>query len=132
MSQYASIAALEGDDSAVETMKVSFNERRKLMVEKLNAIDGVTCVVPQGAFYAFPNISALFGTTTPEGTEIVDSVSFCKAFLQEKLVACVPGSGFGAEGYIRLSYATSNQAIEDAISRLSEFVGSLSRTAVAS
>lgn len=131
-SQYASIAALEGDDAAVETMKAAFDERRKIMASKLNAIDGVTCVVPQGAFYAFPNISALFGSVTPEGAEIVDSVSFCKAFLQEKLVACVPGSGFGAEGYIRLSYATSNQAIEDAIGRLSEFVASLTRTAVTS
>lgn len=124
-AQWASIAALEGDDSAVAAMCVAFDERRKTMVDGLNSIPGITCLLPQGAFYTFPNVSALFGKITPEGTVLKDSATFCTALLNEKLVACVPGSGFGAEGYIRLSYATSMEAITTAVKRISEFVAAL-------
>ena len=124
-SQWASIAALEADDTAIESMRKAFDERRKVMVAALNKIPGITCLSPQGAFYTFPNISSTFGKTTPAGTKLTDSAVFCTALLNEKLVACVPGSGFGAEGYLRLSYATSMDAINDAMARMGEFVGSL-------
>jgi len=81
---------------------------------------------PQGAFYTFPNISKLLGKTTPAGVVVKDSATFCTALLNEKLVACVPGSGFGAEGYLRLSYATSMDAINEAMTRLKAFAESLS------
>jgi aspartate aminotransferase len=124
-SQWASIAALEGDDSAIDTMKEAFVARKKVMINRLNTIDGISCVNPQGAFYAFPNISKHLGKTSAQGTSIQHSVDFCKALLQEELVACVPGSGFGAEGYIRLSYATSMEAINAALDRLETFVKGL-------
>lgn len=124
ISQWASLAAFDGDDKAVDVMKEAFVARKRVMVDRLNAIEGVTCLDPQGAFYAFPNISALIGKKSKSGV-ITDSGSFCTLFLQDKLVACVPGSGFGAEGYIRLSYATSMEAINTAIDRLEEWVAEL-------
>ena len=123
-SQWASLAALNGNDDAIETMKVAFRERKKVMVDSLNAIAGITCLDPQGAFYAFPNISSTFGKRSQTGV-INNSVDFCSNFLQEQLVACVPGSGFGAEGFIRLSYATSMDAIKSAMDKLDKFVSSL-------
>jgi aspartate aminotransferase len=123
-SQFASLAAFENDDSVVNTMRDAFQERRNIMIEKLNNIPGITCLKPNGAFYAFPNISACFGKSCESG-EITDSVSFCKYFLKEKLVACVPGSGFGSEGYIRLSYAASVDNINKALTLLDEWVRSL-------
>jgi aspartate aminotransferase len=125
ISQYASIAALQGDDSDVATMVASFDSRRKIMVDGLNNIEGISCITPQGAFYAFPNISKLIGQKTQAGEVITSDVEFCKLLLKERLVACVPGSGFGADGYIRLSYATSEEAIQEAMNRIGQFVGSL-------
>ena len=124
ISQWASLAAFDGDDKAVDVMRAAFFERKKVMVKRLNAIEGITCLDPQGAFYAFPNVSALFGKKSKTGI-ITDSGTFCTLFLKEKLVACVPGSGFGADGYVRLSYATSMDAINTAIDRLEEWVSEL-------
>jgi aspartate aminotransferase len=124
-AQWASIAALTGPETAIDEMRASFVERRNVMVERLNAIPGISCLTPHGAFYAFPNISGVFGKISSSGP-ITDSVLFCKYFLKEKLVACVPGSGFGAEGYIRLSYATSMDAIQTALDKLEAWVNTLS------
>ncbi|RAP36884.1 aspartate aminotransferase [Candidatus Marinamargulisbacteria bacterium SCGC AAA071-K20] len=123
-AQFASLTAFECDDTVVNSMKESFLGRRDLMIKKLNEIQGITCLKPDGAFYAFPKISSFFGKRCESG-EITDSVSFCKYFLKEKLVACVPGSGFGSEGYIRLSYAASVHDINTALSLLDEWVCSL-------
>jgi len=123
--QWASLAAIQGDDSAINVMKTEFNKRRKEMVRLLNEIPNVKCITPDGAFYAFPNISACFGKKTPKGTLISNSDMFCKALLEEAYVACVPGSGFGAEGFIRLSYATSLSEIEKGISRIKQWISSL-------
>jgi len=116
---------LKQDFNPIDDMRASFVERRNIMVKRLNTIPGISCLTPQGAFYAFPNISGLFGKVSSSGP-ITDSVLFCKYFLKEKLVACVPGSGFGAEGYIRLSYATSMDAIQTALDKLEEWVNTLS------
>ena len=123
-SQWASIEALSGSQEPVETMRTAFSERRQYMIERLNAIEGITCVEPDGAFYAFPNISATFGKSSESG-KITNAVEFCQNLLQEQLVACVPGSGFGAEGFVRLSYATSMDAITKALDRIEAFVNSL-------
>lgn len=89
-AQWASLAALKGPDTDIVAMKDAFNERRIYMVAALNAIPGVRCLVPQGAFYAFPNVSALFGKTSKSGV-ITNSASFCELLLKDALVACVPG-----------------------------------------
>jgi|SaaInlStandDraft_6_1057023.scaffolds.fasta_scaffold47728_1 aspartate aminotransferase len=124
-SQWASIEALKHGEKDIERMKVSFNERRLKMVELLNNIDGISCVEPKGAFYAFPNISGCFGKTSKTGIEIKSSKDFCSALLQEALVACVPGIGFGEDTCIRFSYATSMTDIENGLKRLSDWVGTL-------
>ena len=123
-SQWASIEAIEGNQEAAKKMKQAFAVRRKVMVDGLNKIDGIRCIEPKGAFYAFPNISSTFGKQAKEGT-VTDSVSFCEHLLKEQLVACVPGSGFGAEGFIRMSYATSEDAINQALERIETFIKSL-------
>ncbi|RAP26962.1 hypothetical protein DID78_06475 [Candidatus Marinamargulisbacteria bacterium SCGC AG-343-D04] len=124
-SQWASVEAISGSQEPVEVMRTAFAERRKVMVDRLNSCDGVSCVEPQGAFYAFPNISQSFGKVSKGGAKITDAVTFCEAFLKEEMVACVPGSGFGAEGFIRLSYATSMEAINEALDRLTRFLSTL-------
>ena len=123
-SQWAALEALNGDQSYVEKMRVAFDERRKFIVEELNKINGITCIEPQGAFYAFPNISALFGKKCKSGI-IKSSLDFCNYLLEEKYLACVPGAGFGLDDYIRLSYATSLEDIKRGITRINEWVCNL-------
>ena len=123
-SQWASLEAISGSQEAMQTMKVEFEKRRKVLVDGLNSIDGIDCIAPLGAFYAFPNISAAFGKSCAAGT-VTDAVSFCELLLKEHLVAAVPGSAFGAEGYIRLSYATSMDNITAALDRIKLFMNSL-------
>lgn len=112
-SQIAGIAAIDGPQDAVETMMQAFDRRRNLVVEKINAIDGVSCVTPKGAFYAFPNISK----TGWKAKELAS------ALLEEEGVATIGGPDFGihGEGYIRLSYANSEENIERAIERIKAF-----------
>ncbi|MEK9657442.1 MAG: pyridoxal phosphate-dependent aminotransferase [bacterium] len=124
-AQYAALAAFSGSQDCVEEMRQVFDVRRQLMVDGLNNIQGVTSLLPQGAFYAFPNISAFYGKRSKKGVDVVDSLSFCAAFLDEYLVAAVPGIGFGADQNIRLSYATSEADIQEALSRLQQFVSDL-------
>ncbi len=124
-AQWASLKAYNSPDQEAQKMKNEFNKRRIYMVERLNAIPGITCLNPEGAFYAFPNISALFGKTSQNNKTINNSLDFCDALLQEELVSAVPGSGFGAEGYIRLSYATSMEEIKKGLDRLAHWVSTL-------
>jgi len=120
-SQWAALEAITGPQEVVATMKDAFIQRRDTLVSGLNALPGITCIKPEGAFYAFPNISATFGKESPHGT-ITDDVTFCEHFLKDQFVACVPGSGFGAQGFIRLSYATSLDTIQEALSRIALFL----------
>ena len=92
-------------------MLVHFDRRRKMLCDALNAIPGITCYRSQGAFYLFPNIEA-FGMSSAE---------FAEKLLEEELVAVVPGSAFGAEGYIRLSYATADETILKGVERIAKF-----------
>ena len=105
-------------------MLAEFDRRRRFMVATLNAIPGVVCPAPQGAFYAFPRVSAYFGKSFG-GRKIGGSSDLAAYLLDEAKVAVVSGDAFGAEGYVRLSYATSMAAIEKGLSRIAEALGAL-------
>ena len=121
VSQAAAIAALDGDQACVEEMRVEFQARRDLVCGLLAKLPGVKSFVPDGAFYAFFDVSAHFGRTLG-GKEIADSTSFCFAALDAAQVNLVPGAAFGAEGYVRLSYATSREQIRGGLERLEKFL----------
>jgi aspartate aminotransferase len=125
IAQVASLAALTGPQDCVETMRVAFDERRKEMVALLRAIPGVTCREPKGAFYCFPNVAPFIGKRTPEGSILDDDVQLCDWLVEVGKVAVVPGSGFGAPGHVRLSYATGLAQIRDGVGRLSQSLGRL-------
>jgi aspartate aminotransferase len=119
VSQFATIAALEGGLDEVIKMRDAFDERRRLMVEGLNAIDGIDCTMPHGTFYCFPKVSALY-----KG-DIKDSISFAGALLDREAVVVVPGKAFGADEFVRLSYACSNEQIEKGLERIVRFAKSI-------
>ncbi len=121
ISQKAAVAALDGPQGEVETMRQAFEKRRNYIVDRINAIDGVSCIKPEGAFYVMMSIEKLIGRTL-HGQLIENSDDFCSAFLQHGLVATVPGSGFGAPNYVRWSYATSMENIRKGMDRLEEFL----------
>lgn len=121
VSQYAAIAALEGEQGCVEDMRREFQARRDLVCRRLCEMPGVVCPVPEGAFYAFFNVSAHFGKTL-KGRKIADSASFCQAALETVHVNLVQGSAFGMEGYVRLSFATSRDVLTRGLDRLAEFL----------
>lgn len=122
--QKASIVALENTDETQKLMVDEFNKRRKYIVKKLNSIKDISCIDPEGAFYVFPNVSKLFGKSF-EDCEISDSISLSKLLLEKANTAVVPGSAFGADNYLRLSYATSMENIIKGMDRFEEFVNSL-------
>jgi aspartate/methionine/tyrosine aminotransferase len=101
-------------------MRLAFDERRQFMVRALRAMPGVTCVEPQGAFYAFPDFSAFLGRTSPAGRRIDGDVALCEYLLEAARVAVVPGSAFFAPGFVRLSYATSLANIEKGLDRMAQ------------
>jgi len=123
-AQKGAVAALTGDQGAVEAMRAEFLKRRDVMVHALRAIPGVTCVEPEGAFYAFPNMSAYFGMEI-NGRLLKDSTDFAAALLDEDLVAVVPGADFGAPDHIRLSYATDMGSIVKGLERITAFCAKL-------
>ncbi len=125
IAQIAALAALTGTQEPVETMRKAFDERRLEMVKLLRAIPGVTCREPKGAFYAFPDVSAHVGKTTPEGKKLATDVELCDWLLDHGKVAVVPGSGFGAPGHVRLSYACSMANIQDGVGRMARALGTL-------
>jgi aspartate aminotransferase len=125
ISQKAAVAALTGPQDCVARMLEEFKKRRRVIVEGLNAIEGITCIWPQGAFYVFPNVSALYARKF-EGKALGSSGGFTEYLLDTARVAVVPGEGFGADNYVRLSYATSMEVIEKGLSRIAEAVKRLS------
>ncbi|MED4014826.1 pyridoxal phosphate-dependent aminotransferase [Sutcliffiella cohnii] len=122
IAQYATIAAYAGPQDDVETMRAAFEERLNVIFEKLNNIPGFSCIKPQGAFYLFPNVSE---AAKLAGLEDVDS--FVKVLLDEEKVALVPGSGFGAPNYVRLSYATSLVQLENAVDRIAKYMNKVTK-----
>lgn len=121
ISQIAALTALDGDQKCVEDMRKEFEARRDLVCGRLRALPGIRCPIPDGAFYAFFNISSYFGKTL-KGKPIKDSTSFCDAALETVHVNLVQGSAFGAEGYARLSFACSREQINRGIDKLAEFL----------
>ena len=117
--QKAAVEALLGPQDSVQEMIVEFDRRRRYIVERLNGLAGITCSMPQGAFYVFPNITGIFGKKWGE-KRISNSADVTDFFLEEARVAGVAGSGFGDDRYIRFSYATSMKNIEKGMDRLQE------------
>ena len=124
IAQHAALAALQGDQTCVMEMVAAFEKRRNLMVDRINAIPGISCRKPQGAFYVMMNIKGLIGRKY-NGRVIECSMDFAELLLAEKQVALVPGVAFEAEGYCRLSYATSEEQINKGLDRIAEFVEAL-------
>jgi aspartate aminotransferase len=124
IAQKASIEALTNSYDAVNTMVEEFNRRRKYMVERLNSIDGVSCLKPMGAFYTFPRVSPLYQKRF-NGKRIEDSTGFADFLLDVARVAVVPGLAFGNDNHIRLSYATSLENIKNGLNRIEEAVKQL-------
>ena len=126
ISQWAALAALNGSKNFISENNEKFVRRRNLVVENLNMIEGISCPVPEGAFYVYPNISDLIGRTTKNGKVILTDEDFCTALLEEVGVAVVFGSAFGLSPNFRISYATSDKLLIDACKRINKFCRSLS------
>ncbi len=119
IAQKASVEALNGRQETIEEMRREFDERRKYMVEKLNKIKGVSCLKPSGAFYAFPNVSKILEKGVKyNGKRIINSFDLADFILNKVEVALIPGSAFEAEGYLRLSYATSMEDVKEGLDRI--------------
>ena len=122
ISQIAAVAALSGDLAAVDEMKIAFDRRRKLITRMLDAIPGVTCPLPEGAFYVYPSVKGLIGKTI-RGKEITSSADLADVILDEVEVAVVPGEAFGTPGYLRLSYAIGDDDIVEGVTRMAALLG---------
>ena len=121
ISQKASVEALTGSQAKIETMRQAFEARRNAMVEGMNAIPGVSCLKPEGAFYVMMNLKDILGSTL-HGVKIESAEDFAALFLKKGLVAVVPGTSFGAPGFVRWSYACSMDNIKEGLARLAKFL----------
>jgi len=124
IAQKAALAAITGDQSSVEEMRQAFDERRRYMLGRLRAMEGISCPEPRGAFYTFPRISAFYGCTI-DGEPVNGSMPFCTALLEHAKLALVPGVAFGNDEHVRLSYAASMGEIREAMDRLEWFLSKL-------
>lgn len=120
IAQWAAVEALTGSQEPVQQMVQEFARRRDYLVDRIRAIPGLECAVPEGAFYVFPRVSSVFGRSY-KGTRIENSMDLCQLLLDEAHVSIVPGSAFGTEGYMRLSYATSMENLEKGMDRVEQF-----------
>lgn len=123
--QDAAIAALTGDQTPVQTMVAAFDLRRRAVVDALNAMDGVTCFEPRGAFYAFPSLKPYVGRRAPNGTRIDSVDALVDGLLEAVQVVVVPGSAFGAPDHLRLSYAADPAVLDEGLKRMREYLGRL-------
>jgi aspartate aminotransferase len=124
IAQYAAVAALTGPTDQLSAMRAEFDTRRQVMLSRLRAIEGVRCSEPFGAFYAFPDVSALLGRHFA-GMRVDSTTQLADLLLSEARLAVVPGEPFAAPGHLRLSFATSMPTIERGVKRLAEFAGAL-------
>ncbi len=125
VSQWAAVAALNGPQDSLATNLEVYRSRRDIVVNALNAIDGIDCVMPDGAFYAYPSCASYIGGTTEAGKLIESDVDFCMALLQEQGVATVHGKAFGLSPNFRISYASSDEEIDEAMRRIAQFCRSI-------
>ena len=121
IAQAAAVEALNGDQSIIETMKKTYIERRDYMVDKINSIDGLSCKTPHGAFYVFMNVKDVLNKEH-YGKMINTANELCQDILDRALVAIVPSEGFGVDGYVRLSYATSMDTIKTGLDRIEKYL----------
>ena len=124
VAQRAATAALTGSWEPMEAMRQAFEERRTIIVDGLNAIDGISCRLPEGAFYAFANVQGLIGRTGA-GKALENDLDLAGYLLEEARCAVVPGTAFGAPGFVRMSYAASNDMIREGLRRIDEAVRKL-------
>ena len=125
ISQWAAVEALEGPQDFIATHNAAFKRRRDLVVELLNECEGIECLKPEGAFYVYPSCAGCIGKTTPDGTLIDGDEAFANALLEATGVAVVHGEAFGLSPFFRISYATSDDTLREACSRLKTFCSSL-------
>ena len=125
IAQKASVEALNGSQDAVAAMCVEFEKRRTYIVDRLNAMPGVSCFKSNGAFYVFPNFSGVYGKTSPNGKKIENSTEFAAYLLEDAKVALVPGIAFGDDRYARLSYAISMENIAKGMDRIEQAIKDL-------
>ena len=125
ISQAAAVEALNGKQDFIPVRAKAFQERRDFVVNSLNAIEGISCLKPQGAFYVFPNCKGLIGKKDKSGKKITNDTDFVQSLLENNDVAVVQGSAFGLEGFFRISYATSMEKLEIAMKRIKSFCESL-------
>ena len=121
ISQWAALEALEGPQAFLQDNQTLFRGRRDLIVAGLNAIEGITCPIPEGAFYVYPSIAGLIGKTTPSGKVIATDEDFAIALLEDTGVAAVFGAAFGLSPNFRISYATSESQLSEACARIAQF-----------
>ena len=126
VSQWAAVEALNGSHDFIAENNIAFQRRRDLVVSMLSEIEGMTCPVPDGAFYVYPSIAGLIGKTSASGVKITDDEAFATALLEEEGVAVVFGAAFGLSPNFRVSYATSDEALTEACTRIQKFCASLS------
>ena len=125
IAQWAAVEALAGPQDEVAKMAGEFDRRRRLIIEGLNAVPGVSCVMPRGAFYAFANISGLLGKTPPGGDPLRGSADVAAFLLDHARIAVVPGLDFGSDAHVRFSYATSAELIGEGLARMARAVRTL-------
>ena len=121
ISQWAAVAALDGPQDYIAESRAAFLRRRDLVVAALNAIDGLSCPTPEGAFYVYPSIAGLIGRRTPSGVEIASDADFVRELLEATGVAVVHGAAFGLSPHFRVSYAAADEALADACARIARF-----------
>ncbi|MFI8596371.1 pyridoxal phosphate-dependent aminotransferase [Rothia koreensis] len=126
IAQRAALAAVTQPMDAVDEMRAAFDRRRRAIVEGLNAIDGITCPTPQGAFYAYPDVTGLLGSNIA-GRTISSSADLADVILDEAEVAVVPGEAFGPSGYLRLSYALADDDLRAGVERIQKLLATASR-----
>ena len=125
ISQWAALEALNGPQDYIAENNKTFQRRRDLVVKMLNAAEGITCPVPEGAFYVYPSIAGCIGKTSAGGAKIENDEAFATALLEEKGVAVVFGAAFGTSPAFRVSYATSDDALREACTRIQDFCAGL-------
>ena len=125
ISQWAAVEALNGPHDFIAENNAAFVRRRDLVVEMLNKAEGLTCPVPDGAFYVYPSIAGCIGKTTPKGTVIDTDETFATALLEETGVAVVFGAAFGVSPNFRVSYATADDTLREACTRIQQFCAAL-------
>ena len=125
ISQWAAVEALNGSQDFIPENNKTFARRRDMVCEMLNTIEGVTCPVPEGAFYVYPSIAGLIGKTTSNGVKIANDEVFATALLEDTGVAVVFGAAFGLSPNFRISYATSDEALKEACTRIQDFCAGL-------